>query len=110
MNPAALGMAPEGVVERGRQAGRDLGDDPAATVDELVSRVFDELGGAGDPLITVIGGGASGCTPIADADVRAGGARARYCSCRWHFVYLASRCAGGGDAVGGAHRGDGGAR
>ena len=56
VNPAALGMAPEGVVERGSQAGRDLGDDPAAKVDELVSRVFDELGGAGDPLITVIGG------------------------------------------------------
>jgi uncharacterized protein (TIGR03083 family) len=56
VNPAALGMAPEGVVERGRQAGRDLGEDPAATVDELVSRVLDELAGAGNPLITVIGG------------------------------------------------------
>jgi uncharacterized protein (TIGR03083 family) len=56
VNPAALGMAPEGVVERGRQAGRDLGEDPAATVLELVSRVCDELAGAGDPLITVIGG------------------------------------------------------
>ena len=56
VNPAALGLAPEGVVERGRQAGRDLGEDPAATVDALVSRVLDELAGAGDPLITVIGG------------------------------------------------------
>ena len=56
VNPAALGIAPAGVVERGRQAGRDLGDDPGATVDELVSRVLDELGDAGDPLITVIGG------------------------------------------------------
>jgi uncharacterized protein (TIGR03083 family) len=56
VNPAALGMSPEGVVERGRQAGRDLGDDPAATVDELVSRVFDELSDAGNPLIQVIGG------------------------------------------------------
>jgi uncharacterized protein (TIGR03083 family) len=56
VNPAALGIAPEGTVERGRQAGRDLGDDPGATVDELVSRVFDELADAGDPLITVIGG------------------------------------------------------
>jgi hypothetical protein len=56
VNPASLGMAPEGVVERGRQAGRDLGDDPAATVDELVSRVLNELADAGDPLITVIGG------------------------------------------------------
>jgi uncharacterized protein (TIGR03083 family) len=57
VNPAALGLAPEGVLERGRQAGRDLGDDPAATVDGLMSRVLDELGGAGDPLISVIGGG-----------------------------------------------------
>jgi uncharacterized protein (TIGR03083 family) len=56
VNPTALGMAPEGVVERGRQAGRDLGDDPGATVDDLVSRVFDELAAADDPLITVIGG------------------------------------------------------
>jgi uncharacterized protein (TIGR03083 family) len=56
VNPAALGMAPAGVVERGRQAGRDLGDDPAATVDALVSRVLGELSAGGDPLITVIGG------------------------------------------------------
>jgi uncharacterized protein (TIGR03083 family) len=56
VNPAALGMAPEGIVERGRQAGRDLGDDPAAMLDGLVSRVLDELADAGDPLITVIGG------------------------------------------------------
>jgi uncharacterized protein (TIGR03083 family) len=44
------------IVERGRQAGRDLGDDPAATVDGLVSQVLDELADAGDPLISVIGG------------------------------------------------------
>jgi uncharacterized protein (TIGR03083 family) len=56
VNPVALGLAPAGVVERGRQAGRDLGDDPAATVDALVSRVLDELSAGGDPLITVIGG------------------------------------------------------
>jgi uncharacterized protein (TIGR03083 family) len=56
VNPAALGLAPAGVVERGRQAGRDLGDDPAATVDDLVSRVLDELSEAGNPLIQVIGG------------------------------------------------------
>jgi uncharacterized protein (TIGR03083 family) len=56
VNPAALGISPEGTVERGRQAGRDLGDDPAATVDELVSRVFYELSDAGNPLIQVIGG------------------------------------------------------
>jgi uncharacterized protein (TIGR03083 family) len=56
VNPAALGFAPAGIVERGRQAGRDLGEDPAATVDGLVSQVLDELSGGGDPLITVIGG------------------------------------------------------
>ena len=44
------------ITERGRQAGRDLGADPAATVDGLVSRVLDELSGVGDPLIAVIGG------------------------------------------------------
>jgi hypothetical protein len=44
------------VVERGRQAGRDLGDDPAATVDGLLQRVVDDLSDAGDPLIAVIGG------------------------------------------------------
>jgi len=56
VNPAALGISPAGVVERGRQAGRDLGDDPAATVAELVSRVLDELSDAGNPLVQVIGG------------------------------------------------------
>ena len=57
VNPAALGFAPAGIVERGRQAGRDLGADPAATVDGLVSRVLGELSDVGDPLITVIGVG-----------------------------------------------------
>jgi uncharacterized protein (TIGR03083 family) len=56
VNPAALGVAPADIAERGRQAGRDLGDDPAATVDGLVSRVLDELSGAPNPLIQVIGG------------------------------------------------------
>ncbi|HVQ49103.1 MAG TPA: maleylpyruvate isomerase N-terminal domain-containing protein [Mycobacterium sp.] len=44
------------ILERGRQAGRDLGDDPAATVDGLVQRVLSELVTAGNPLIAVIGG------------------------------------------------------
>ncbi|BDY26989.1 MULTISPECIES: maleylpyruvate isomerase N-terminal domain-containing protein [Mycolicibacterium] len=44
------------IVERGRQAGRDLGDDPAASVERLVAQVLSDLDGAGDPLITVIGG------------------------------------------------------
>ncbi len=46
----------EAVAERGRQAGRDLGPDPAAKVDELVERVLGDLETAGDPLIAVIDG------------------------------------------------------
>jgi uncharacterized protein (TIGR03083 family) len=56
VNAAALGLASAEIVERGRQAGRDLGDDPAVTVDGLVSRVLGELSDVADPLITVIGG------------------------------------------------------
>jgi uncharacterized protein (TIGR03083 family) len=56
VNPSALGIAPAAVVERGRQAGVDLGDDPAAAVDALVSRVLGELAGIDDRLIQVIGG------------------------------------------------------
>jgi uncharacterized protein (TIGR03083 family) len=44
------------IVQRGRQAGRDLGDDPVAAVDGLLSTVLDDLASAGDPLIAVIGG------------------------------------------------------
>ncbi len=46
----------EAINERGRQAGRDLGDDPARTIDDLIERVLGELATAGDPLIAVIGG------------------------------------------------------
>jgi uncharacterized protein (TIGR03083 family) len=46
----------EAITERGRQAGRDLGPDPAGKVDELVEQVMTELQTAGDPLIAVIGG------------------------------------------------------
>jgi hypothetical protein len=46
----------EAITERGRQAGRDLGADPAATIDGLVERVMADLETAGDPLIAVIGG------------------------------------------------------
>lgn len=46
----------EAIVERGRQAGRDLGADAVGAVDELVERVMGELETAGDPLIEVIGG------------------------------------------------------
>ena len=44
------------IVERGRQAGTNLGEDPIATIDGLLSQVLDELATAGDPLIAVIGG------------------------------------------------------
>ena len=56
VTPSALGIDPADVAERGRQAGRDLGDDPTAAIDALASRVLDQLTTAGDPLITVIGG------------------------------------------------------
>ncbi|GAB7068322.1 maleylpyruvate isomerase N-terminal domain-containing protein [Mycolicibacterium hodleri] len=44
------------IVERGRQAGRDLGEHPAATVDTLLERALDDVAAVDDPLITVIGG------------------------------------------------------
>jgi uncharacterized protein (TIGR03083 family) len=44
------------IIERGTQAGRDLGADPAATVDALVERALGDVDGAADPLIAVIGG------------------------------------------------------
>lgn len=57
VTPSALGIDPADVAERGRQAGRDLGDDPAASVDALVTEVLEELAAVdGDPLIKVIGG------------------------------------------------------
>jgi len=56
VTPSALGIDPADVAERGRQAGRALGDDPAAAVDELVSGVLSELTSVGNPLIEVIGG------------------------------------------------------
>jgi uncharacterized protein (TIGR03083 family) len=61
VNPAALGIDPADVAERGRQAGRDLGVDPAGAIDALVTRVLEELESIydsddPDPLIVVIGG------------------------------------------------------
>lgn len=56
VTPSALGIDHAEVAERGRKAGRDLGDDPVAAIDALVTRVLAELATAGDPLITVIGG------------------------------------------------------
>jgi uncharacterized protein (TIGR03083 family) len=52
----AAGLGAADVVERGRQAGRDLGDDPAAAVDALARAAMSDVAAAGDPLITVIGG------------------------------------------------------
>ena len=46
----------EAIVERGRQAGRDLGDDPAAAVSALVATACADVEQAGDPAIAVIGG------------------------------------------------------
>jgi len=44
------------IVERGRHAGRELGEHPAAAVDGLVARALDDVDRADDPLISVIGG------------------------------------------------------
>ncbi|OBC06757.1 mycothiol maleylpyruvate isomerase [Mycobacterium sp. 852013-50091_SCH5140682] len=44
------------IMERGRQAGRDLGDDPVAAIEQLSARTLADVADAGDPLITVIGG------------------------------------------------------
>ncbi|KRE26474.1 mycothiol maleylpyruvate isomerase [Mycobacterium sp. Soil538] len=56
INDYAAGMGAAAIVERGRQAGRDLGPDPVTTIDGLVERVLGEVDTAGDPLIEVIGG------------------------------------------------------
>jgi hypothetical protein len=45
-----------GVAERGRQAGRDLGPDPVATVDALIVEALAKIVGRDDALITVFGG------------------------------------------------------
>jgi uncharacterized protein (TIGR03083 family) len=50
---------PAAVLERGRQAGRDLGDDPAAAVARLRDRAVADvsaIAAADDPLLEVIGG------------------------------------------------------
>ncbi len=44
------------IIERGREAGRKLGADPAAKVSDLLRQVLTDLDGAGDALIAVIGG------------------------------------------------------
>ncbi|KAA0082563.1 mycothiol maleylpyruvate isomerase [Mycolicibacterium sp. P9-64] len=56
MKEVVRGIDSSAILDRGRQAGIDLGEDPAATVDGLVDRVLGEVAEAGDPLIQVIGG------------------------------------------------------
>ena len=56
MHDYASHLGAADILERARQAGRDLGPDPAAAVDGLRARAFADLDGAGDPLIAVIGG------------------------------------------------------
>lgn len=51
-----LQTAGDAVAERGRQAGRDLGADPAATVEQTLGRALADLDGCPDRLIEVIGG------------------------------------------------------
>ncbi len=56
VSPSVLGIDPADVAERGRKAGRDLGDDPAASVAALVAQALADVQSAGDPVIAVIGG------------------------------------------------------
>jgi uncharacterized protein (TIGR03083 family) len=55
---AAQSVDPAAIAERGRQAGAQLGDDPAGAVRDLVTQVREKVAAA-DPgaLITTIGGG-----------------------------------------------------
>ena len=46
----------DAITERGRQAGRDLGADPVATIDGLIEKAMADVAAADDPLIQVIGG------------------------------------------------------
>ncbi|KSZ59128.1 mycothiol maleylpyruvate isomerase N-terminal domain protein [Rhodococcus pyridinivorans KG-16] len=48
-------LGAEDIVERGRRAGADLGDDPVATIDALSTAVIERLGAGEDRLIRVIG-------------------------------------------------------
>jgi hypothetical protein len=53
-----LDLSAPDIVERGRQAGLALGDDPATAVRRLVETVADDLvAAASDPVITTIAGG-----------------------------------------------------
>lgn len=54
---AIAGADPAAVVQRGRQAGLALGDDPVATVHALLDDVLPRVRAAGNPLIETIAGG-----------------------------------------------------
>ncbi len=55
---AAASLGAAAVAERGRQAGRELGADPAASVGRLAAEAERRVRGtAGDPVITTLGGG-----------------------------------------------------
>jgi hypothetical protein len=54
---ARLATDAAAVAERGREAGRNLGDDPAGFVDALVARVLPRVDRDDDPVIETIGGG-----------------------------------------------------
>lgn len=56
MRDYAAGLGAADVAERGRQAGRGLGDDPVTALTELMVRALDDVAAAGDPVIEVIGG------------------------------------------------------
>lgn len=53
---AAASIDAAALIDRGRQAGADLGADPAAAVDRLAAEVAQALSGQEDKLISVIGG------------------------------------------------------
>src|SRR4051812_35958827 len=54
---ARLATDPTAVAERGRQAGRDLGENPARSVDALLARVLPRVHRDDDPVIETIAGG-----------------------------------------------------
>ena len=55
---AGLDIDPTDILERGRQAGEQLGPDPASAIDELIEQVTARLDGVDENmLITTIGGG-----------------------------------------------------
>lgn len=52
----AADAGPAAIVERGRQAGRELGADPPVAIAGLVRAALDDVAAVDDPLMEVIGG------------------------------------------------------